>query len=143
MNKKIYVIFGILLIIGVYFMGFQFGKISEENNKKYSPPKTDSRSYVLLEATPEDSNNELISTKILAAFDKDDILVDSRFVWEFATEEIAKENYEKWKEVGNSNLSIDSNIVYFNQDSESSESSKTTKAEYIEQYKSSGKITLY
>ena len=73
MNKKIYVIFGILLIIGVYFMGFQFGKVSEENNKKYSPPKTDFRSYVLLEATPEDSNNELISTKILAAFDKDDI----------------------------------------------------------------------
>ena len=143
MNKKIYVIFGILLIIGVYFMGFQFGKVSEENNKKYSPPKNDSRSYVLLEATPEDSNNELISTKILAAFDKDDILVDARFVWEFATEEIAKENYEKWKEVGNSNLSIDSNIVYFNQDSESLESSKTTKAEYIEQHKSSGQIILY
>ena len=143
MNKKIYVIFGILLIIGVYFMGFQFGKVSEENNKKYSPPKNDSRSYVLLEATPEDSNNELISTKILAAFDKDDILVDVRFVWEFATEEIAKENYEKWKEVGNSNLSIDSNIVYFNQDSESLESSKTTKAEYIEQHKSSGQIILY
>ena len=143
MNKKIYVIFGILLIIGVYFMGFQFGKVSEENNKKYSPPKNDSRSYVLLEATPEDSNNELISTKILAAFDKDDILVDARFVWEFATEEIAKENYEKWKEVGNSNLSIDSNIVCFNQDSESLESSKTTKAEYIEQHKSSGQIILY
>lgn len=124
-------------------MGFQFGKVSEENNKKYSPPKNDSRSYVLLEATPEDSNNELISTKILAAFDKDDILVDVRFVWEFATEEIAKENYEKWKEVGNSNLSIDSNIVYFNQDSESLESSKTTKAEYIEQHKSSGQIILY
>lgn len=143
MNKEIYVIFGILLIIGIYFMGFQFGKVSEENNKKYSPPKNDSRSYVLLEETPEDSNNELISTKILAAFDKDDILVDVRFVWEFATEEIAKENYEKWKEVGNSNLSIDSNIVCFNQDSESLESSKTTKAEYIEQHKSSGQIILY
>ena len=143
MKKKIYIIFGILLIIGVYFIGFQFGKISKENNKKYSPTKTDSRSYVLIEATPEDSNNELISTKILAAFDKDDILVDARFVWEFATEEIAKENYEKWKEVGNSNLSIDSNIVCFNQDSESLESSKTTKAEYIEQHKSSGQIILY
>ena len=113
-DKIIFAILAIIIIVGIFYSGYKMNEISQKTNEEYSVPEADPRSYVMVDMSSD--NEQIVLVKRLLAFDKNNKLVDSRIIWEFSTEEIAKQNYENWKEAGNLNLSIKENVVYFNED---------------------------
>ena len=107
-DKIIIAIAAIIIIVGVYFLGFNFGKTTGKNEKVYLP-----NTYITCTVINNNENNpDLKSVKYIYSFDQNDICNDFRAIWEFSSEEIANKNADSWKTV--SNLTKNSNIVSFN-----------------------------
>ena len=104
MKKKI-LIFLLMILILVIIIETIF--VIKNTNKL-------SAAYTYLFFNSPGSDNELKNVGIIYTFNENNICIDERLLWEFANEEIAKENYESWKEIGYKNLEINSNKVSFN-----------------------------
>lgn len=109
MKKNVLIIFIIIVVIAlVSIIIFKFNT-NNDVKKEYC-------TYLVYNSTEEEKKENLDSVNMVFAFNSENICVDCRMVWTFNTEEIAKENYENWKNVGLSNLKIESNKVAFNAD---------------------------
>ena len=104
MKKKI-LIFLLMILILVIIIETIF--VIKNTNKL-------SAAYTYLFFNSPGSDDELKNVGIIYTFDENNICIDERLLWEFANEEIAKENYESWKEIGYKNLEINSKKVSFN-----------------------------
>lgn len=102
--KKSFIVIIILLIIILSFAVNYY--IANKNFEKYT--------YIVCATSGVLENEELDSTRILFAFNENNMCVLSRFVWDFKTEEIAQKNYQNWKEAEISNLKIIGKKVSFN-----------------------------
>lgn len=104
MKKKI-LIFLLMILILIIIIETIF--VVKNTNK----PST---AYTYLFFNSPGNDDELKNVGIIYTFDENNICIDERLLWDFANEEIAKENYENWKEIGYKNLEINSNKVSFN-----------------------------
>ena len=102
--KKSYI--GILILVSIILSFVVNYYIANKNFEKYT--------YIVCATSGVLENEELDSTRILFAFDENNMCVLSRFVWNFKTEEIAQKNYQNWKESEISNLKIIGKEVSFN-----------------------------
>ena len=126
-DKIVVAIVTIFIIVGIYFLGVNFGKNKQKNDKTYLP-----NTYITCNVINNNQNNqELKSVKYIYSFDQNDICIDFRSVWEFSSEEIANKNYTSWKETGLSNLTKNSTIVSFNDSTRTGKS----KSEILEDIK--------
>ena len=115
-SKKILVSFLIIiliivLIIGAFLIGLKTGNKNSqlEKTEKAEP----SYKYIAYYIDGTENNNGLLNIRTLFTFENNKC-INCRISWEFATEEIATEQYSKWKEVEeNKNLKINSTIVSF------------------------------
>lgn len=111
MMKKFFIGIVILLIVVLTFVGiyYKFENIKNIENKKIL-----NYTYLAYILNEGNENESIDSCRLLFAFDENDICVLSRFVWNFKTEEIAKENYQNWKKSELLNLKINGTEVSFN-----------------------------
>ncbi len=98
-------------IIIIIILSFSFGYYFGTKNKSSNNNNQNSFTYLIGEAKSE--NSEVNTVKVIFRFDNNDICVESRIVYDFANEELAKVNYEKWKEVELENLIIKDTKVSF------------------------------
>lgn len=116
-DKIIIILASVFIMIGIYFFGFQFGKISQKNNEKYNYDSEKTPYYYHItfnmDIKDEQKNQGLVSLKVITTLDENDICINSRALWTFKTREIANETYKNWQGI-NENVTINSNSVAFN-----------------------------
>lgn len=115
--KKSFIGIIILVIIILSFVVNYY--IANKNFEKYT--------YIVCATSGVLENEELDSTRILFAFDENNMCVLSRFVWNFKTEEMAQKNYKNWKEAEISNLKIREKEVSFNDEEQLGKSKEEIK----------------
>lgn len=104
-NKILYSCIVVILIVVALILGYYLGKTV----------KTDT-TYTYLSVSQSSDTEDLNYIKYIYTFNSNNICIDCRALWEFKTEEIAKNNYTNWEKSGNKNLKIESNKVTFNMD---------------------------
>ena len=109
--KKIFIGIVVFFIAIISFVGIYY-KI--ENIKNIESNKFAKYTYITYVTSGTLDDEDLNSCRLLFAFDENDICVFSRFVWDFKTEEIAKNSYQNWKACQLSNLKINGTVVSFN-----------------------------
>ena len=112
-NRMMGVLIILIVIIISMVVGFKIGSKKNEESKDLKKGDT-CYSYVLVKTTHNANLKEVI---IIYTFDKKDVCVDCRMMYDYETEELARKEYDKWIDNTSGivkNIKIDSAKVIYN-----------------------------